>query len=303
MEPEATLMGSIWGLVLGTIILRPYFLLFFLTYLVGSTVHLGLMRAILFAILGYALAWLSEYSSIHTGIPYGLYNYIETTRGRELWVMGVPFMDSMSFVFLAYAAYSMALVVVAPIVSSRRMIYLLETKKARASWAATILGALFFVYLDIIIDPVALQGSRWFLGQIYHYPHGGAYFGVPLSNFVGWFIVGFLLIRTLQATDRFLDVKGVKDRFAGHCRWRHLGGPALYAGVILFNLWVTFSIGEHTMGWAGVFIVLFPSVLLCQGVRRKLLRRDMDQAVAEHLADFPAVVIPGLSPTKKPIQG
>ena len=181
------------------------------------------------------------------------------------------------------------------------MIYLLETERQEASWGATVLGALFFVYLDIIIDPVALQGSRWFLGQIYHYPHGGVYFGVPISNFVGWFIVGFLLIRMLQAIDRFLDIKGVKDRFAGHRRWRYLFGPALYAGVILFNLWVTFSIGEYTMGWAGVFLVLLPSVLLCQGVRRKLFCPDHDQAVKAHLADFPAAVVLGLSAPRKPV--
>ena len=40
--------------------------------------------------LGYALAWLSEYSSIHTGIPYGLYKYIETTRGRGTLGDGCP---------------------------------------------------------------------------------------------------------------------------------------------------------------------------------------------------------------------
>jgi uncharacterized membrane protein len=296
-------MQSIPSLLLHTIILRPYFFLFFLTYLAGATMHLGLARALLFGALGYILAWLSEYSSIHTGIPYGLYHYIETTRGRELWVMGVPFMDSMSFVFLAYAGYSMALMVISPILSSRGTIYLLETKKVRWSWGAAVLGALFFVYLDIIIDPVALQGGRWFLGQIYHYPNGGIYFGVPISNFIGWFVVGFLLIRTLQAIDRLLDVKRVRDRFAGRFRWRYLIGPALYAGVILFNLSVTFSIGEYAMGWTGVFLVLLPCALLCWGVRLKLFCPDPEEAIAAHLADFPGVVMPGLSAAKRPISG
>ncbi len=296
-------MQSIPSLLLHTIILRPYFLLFFLTYLAGSTMHLGLIRALLFAALGYLLAWLSEYSSIHTGIPFGLYHYIETTKGEELWVMGVPFMDSMSFVFLAYAGYSMALMVISPILYSRGTIYLLETKKVRWSWGGTILGALFFVYLDIIIDPVALQGGRWFLGQIYYYPHGGVYFGVPISNFIGWFVVGFLLIRTLQGIDRFLDVKRVRDRFAGRGRWRYLLGPALYAGVILFNLSVTFSIGEYAMGWTGIFLVLLPCALLCWGMRIKRLYTGRDEAVAAHLADFPGVVMPGISPPKRPAGG
>jgi putative membrane protein len=296
-------MESIPSLVLHTIILRPYFFLFFLTYLAGCTMHLGLIRALLFAVLGYSLAWLSEYSSIHTGIPYGLYHYIETTKGKELWVMGVPFMDSMSFVFLAYASYSMALMVISPILYSRGTIYLLETKKVRGSWSASVLGALFFVYLDIIIDPVALQGGRWFLGQVYHYPYGGVYFGVPISNFIGWFIVGCLLIRMLQEIDRFLDAKRVRDRLAGRRQWRYLFGPALYMGVILFNLSVTFSIGEYTVGWVGVFLVLLPSVLLCWVVKIKLFYPDKEEAVAAHITDFPGVAVPGLSPARKPAQG
>ena len=114
MEPEATLMGSVWGLVLGHHYPEALLSPLFLTYLAGSTMHLGLDEGNAVRHHRLRLAWLSEYSSIHTGIPYGLYQYIETTRGRELWVMGVPFMDSMSFVFLAYAAYSMALVVISP---------------------------------------------------------------------------------------------------------------------------------------------------------------------------------------------
>ena len=33
---------------------------------------------------------------------------------QELWVAGVPFMDSLSYVFLAYASYSLALVALTP---------------------------------------------------------------------------------------------------------------------------------------------------------------------------------------------
>ena len=54
------------------------------------------------------------------------------------------------------------------------------------------------VTLDIVIDPLALRGYRWFLGQIYGYPEPGVYFGVTLSNFGGWFLVALGLIRVLQ---------------------------------------------------------------------------------------------------------
>src|SRR5512143_2134124 len=112
-------MESLFHLLLGTIVLRPYVFIFLLAYLLGCSLHLGVKRAVLFCIAGYLIAWLSEYSSIHNGIPYGYYYYVERTKGRELWVMGVPFMDSLSYVFLAYASYCMALLVSSPFLFSR----------------------------------------------------------------------------------------------------------------------------------------------------------------------------------------
>jgi uncharacterized membrane protein len=105
----------------------------------------------------------------------------------------------------------MALIATSPIVRSGATIYLLETRKIRNSVRVRLLGATFFVCLDVIIDPVALRGSRWFLGQIYGYPQPGVYFGVPISNFAGWFAMGFVLIWALQAIDRFMEMKRLKN--------------------------------------------------------------------------------------------
>jgi putative membrane protein len=276
---------------IGTALLRPYFVAFLLTYFLACSLHLGVKRAILFAVAGYLLAWAAEYSSIHTGVPFGPYYYIETTRNDELWVKGVPFMDSMSFVFLAYAAYSMALMVVSPFVRGRG-IYVLETRRIRRSLGTTLLGTLFFVYLDIIIDPVSLQGSKWFLGQIYGYPGGGAYFGVPIWNFLGWFVVGFLLILVLQSIDRLLARAGTNDAFGKTWARRHMLGPALYVSIILFNLSVAFAIGEYNILWAGIFIVSLPFSLIVSLLSRPLTGASLEDAIRAHLQDFPGVHVP-----------
>ena len=244
-----------------------------------------------FCVTGYLIAWLSEYSSIHNGIPYGYYFYIEQTKGKELWVLGVPLMDSLSYVFLAYASYSMALVIISPLLRAGGMIYVLETKKIRNSLFTAVLGAILFVYLDIIIDPVALLGNRWFLGQIYGYPERGIYFGVPISNFVGWLAVGFLMIYALQKIDGLLqrmpDCSGCKYR------WRHLIGPGLYYGVLIFNLSITLYIHEYNLVWVGIFIVVLPSILLYYLMKIKLYPQDLNNALKAHLSDFPQVTIPG----------
>jgi uncharacterized membrane protein len=281
-------MESICAQIFDTILLRPYVFAFFAVYLFSCSLHLGLKRAVFFCVAGYLIAWLSELSSIHTGIPYGLYSYTGLTKGKEIWVLGVPFMDSLSYVFLAYASYSMALMVTSPVAVYRRVLCVLETRKIRSSQYTRVLGALFFVYIDIVVDPVALQGSRWFLGHLYEYPVRGVYFGVPISNFIGWFVVGYGMIYVLQKTDAFL-FRG-RDLSGHRHPWRHLVGPALYLCVLIFNLSVTFSIREYTLGWVGIFIFLLPLVLVFSMIKFKLSLGNTDNAIDAHVRDFPDAI-------------
>jgi uncharacterized membrane protein len=280
-------MESFFQQLLNTVVLRPYVFVFLAVYLIGCSMQLGVKRSLIFCVAGYLITWLSEFSSIHTGIPYGYYYYIESTRGHELWVLGVPFMDSLSYVFLIYASYSMALFTVSPVVLSRGMLYLLETRTIRRSLFVAVLSSIYCVYLDIIIDPVALRGSRWFLGQIYGYPEAGAYFGVTIANFIGWVIVGFILVYALQRIDYILARKGTRDFAAYGFRWRYLIGPGLYCGILAFNLFMTFYIGEQNIGWVGIFIVLMPAVLIFTITRTKLSSGNTDLSIEQHLRDFP----------------
>ncbi|OPX19784.1 MAG: hypothetical protein BZ151_07395 [Desulfobacca sp. 4484_104] len=254
-------MEGFWGLLFGTLGLRPYVFIFLAVYLVIATWHLGWGRALIYLILGYMLAWGSEFSSIHTGFPYGRYIYIEATRSQELWVLGVPFMDSLSYVFLSYASYTVALLALAPIRPTPSGFYGLETDLGRCSVGTLILASVLFVTLDVIIDPVALRGYRWFLGQIYGYPEPGVYFGIPLSNFLGWLVVGLVMIAVLQQVTRLPDwnrwLSWGKRNFAGQM----LLGPALYVAILAFNLVVTFYIGETLLGLVGCFIYI-PMVTL-----------------------------------------
>ena len=56
--------------------------------------------------------------------------------------------------------------------------------------------------LDVIIDPVAFLGDRFFLGKIYGYAEDGAYFHVPFSNQLGWWLVSATTIALVIALDR-----------------------------------------------------------------------------------------------------
>ena len=186
------------GLLAGTVWLRPYVFVFLGAYLLIAIWHLGARRALAFLVLGYLISWAAEFCSINFGFPFGEYLYIPATLDRELWVAGVPFMDSLSYVFLAYASYSLALVALTPGRWEGGRFFLEEAPALQGSWRPLVLGAVLMVTLDIVVDPLALRGYRWFLGQIYGYPEPGIYFGVTLSNFAGWFLVALGLIGVLQ---------------------------------------------------------------------------------------------------------
>jgi putative membrane protein len=215
------------GLLWGTVLLRPYVFCFLAGYLIAATRDLGWRRTLAFLPWGFAVAFASEISSIHNGFPYGLYHYLPEQLDQ------VPFMDSLSYVFLNYAAYSLARLWLARPDGSGPKRHTLVT---------VLLGAALVTWLDMIIDPVSLRGEEWFLGKIYYYPDGGSHFGVPWSNYAGWFVTGCAIQGGLALSERFWPAPG------DDTPQRVWMGAAIYAGVALFILsvawWIDLARGE-----------------------------------------------------------
>jgi putative membrane protein len=125
------------------------------------------------------------------------------------------------------------------------------------------------MYLDIIIDPVALRGDRWFLGKIYFYPNGGSYFGITIANFLGWYFVCFVIVRLFVFLERafFAGASNLKFGVRSY-RYKALGAVGLYFGVLGFNLFMTFWIGERELGVVGVIIILPLITLIALAIGR-----------------------------------
>jgi putative membrane protein len=245
-------MLEILRLLAGTVLLRPYVFIFFAAYLFLAITAMGWRRTLLFTVIAYLIALVCEYSSVHNGFPFGLYYYIPVTTDKELWIAGVPFMDSLSFTFLSYVSYEMAIFLRSPLNIGSRDLQVISLKKVRESWLTSLLAGLLMMYLDIVIDPVALQGQKWFLGKIYYYPNGGQYFGVTIANFIGWCFICVLILRVFIFAQQW-----IRSAARGwHIPFRGLGAAGLYFGVLGFNLTMTFLIGEKMMGWASTFIGL-----------------------------------------------
>jgi putative membrane protein len=275
------------ALLLSTIALRPYIYIFLAAFLFIATINYGLATTILFALLTYASALLCEVSSIHNGFPFGLYHYVEATRGREIWVAGVPVFDSLSFTFLAFASYTVALMLSAPLEREGFNLRLLDTWEIRRSPRVWLMAALFMVMIDMVADPLSVLGSRWFLGRVFWYDPPGPYFGVPISNYLGWFLLGSITVATFQVLDARLN-RGRAKPFGA---WpglpsRALLGPLLYLATAGFGLTMLFLIGAGPVAWAGLFIYL-PMIALTFHILTRRESYGGEAARARHLADFP----------------
>ena len=255
-------------LLLGTLTLRPYVFAFVALFVVAGIADLGWRRTLLFAAWVWPVAWLAEFSSTRTGLPFGLYHYTGVTHGQEIYLADVPLMDSLSFTFLAYASLCLARAALA------------GRDRAVSAPGLALLSGTVMMLLDVVVDPLAVRGDRWFLGRIFFYPAGGAYFGVPISNFLGWIFVGtvgvggYLALSGLERRRAgtappppsrrgaggagvigLRDAAGAPERSprvpVGAVGRRVWPGVALYYVVLAFNLAVTGWIGEWVLLLAG----------------------------------------------------
>ena len=241
-------------LILGTLVLRPYVFAFVACFFVAGAFDLGWRRTLVFAGWVCPFVWLAEFVSTRVGVPFGLYHYTGTTRGQEIYIANVPLIDSLSFTFLAYGSFCLARVAL--------------NGKATGGWWLALTSGILMMMLDVVIDPIAVRGDRWFLGRIFYYQEEGVYFGVPLSNFIGWALVG-----TASVGGYLLLLRDGRGS-------RPAPGIAIYYAVLAFNFVVTAWIREWVLLGLGVLLHVTTAAVLYAVHRRPALRPGMESQKA-----------------------
>ena len=119
-------------------------------------------RAPLLVASGMLIGFISELAGLNFGFPFGKYTYLKFGQAQ---VLGVPIPVVLAWGIYLYASYlaSMALA------SGRR--------------ARLLLAPALMVLLDLAVDPVMVEAGYW------KWHEGGPWFGVPVENFAGWFLV------------------------------------------------------------------------------------------------------------------
>ncbi len=234
-------------LLIGTFWLRPYVFGFLAAFLLIALAEIGPRRTAAWMVVGFGIAFACEYSSTRNGFPFGLYHYLDGTRDRELWISNVPFMDSLSFVFLSFVGWGTA----------RRLLGVDPEEAASGRIACRpavlALGAALMVGIDVICDPVSLRGDRWFLGKIYYYEHPGTFFGIPLTNFLGWAFVAIVAIGSMMGLERLGWLGG---RPLGPLPKPAAWAPALYVAIVVFNAAIAFYVDLPIVGVLGLALAV-----------------------------------------------
>ncbi len=148
--------------------LKPYFQALTPFHLILSLgilllFHTDWNRSFLFfSSMAFLIGFGSEVLGVHTGFPFGNYEY-GSVLGVKLFE--VPIMIGVNWLLLVYLTGN-----------------LLE-KKVKNDFLAAGMGAGLMVAIDFLIEPVAIELEFWSW-------EGGE---IPLSNYVGWFAVAYLI--------------------------------------------------------------------------------------------------------------
>ncbi|HUB78384.1 MAG TPA: carotenoid biosynthesis protein [Bryobacteraceae bacterium] len=150
----------------------------------GSAVYgpRGILRFILLTLL---IGNLMEDLGVLTGFPYGHYHFT-AVMGPKIFT--VPILLGLAYTGMGYLAWTLACLILGdrgePLAGSR-----LFTRPA--------IAALVMVAWDFAQDPVWSN-----LVHAWTWHDGGAYFGVPLSNYAGWYLTVYLMFLAFALTLR-----------------------------------------------------------------------------------------------------
>ncbi|MBB5056808.1 putative membrane protein [Granulicella aggregans] len=120
-------------------------------------------------------AALFESLSLRTGFPFGRYHFTGV-MGPKLF--GLPFLLALAYLGIGYCSWILALLILR---------YQDTPLRGTRIFSAPMLASFIMLAWDLSMDPQWATIDRAWIWE-----DGGAFFGVPVSNFRGWYLTAFL---------------------------------------------------------------------------------------------------------------
>ncbi len=172
-EPAQTIYRYGWMLSGPSYVLLGAAAIFFhAAYRFGVPRALGLLAA------GTLLSLSAELIGTSTGLPFGPYSYT-TLLGYRIGGL-VPFPIPLSWFYMVYASLAI----------TGRILPARQSEISKAGWAFCA-GAILTAW-DVAMDPAMSKATTHWLWHT-----DGFFYGMPLSNWVGWFLTGSVVARAM----------------------------------------------------------------------------------------------------------
>lgn len=208
----------------------------------------GWLRGLLSGLLIIIFSYIAEAVGVGTGFPFGVYRYTNVLFPKLPG--NVPASVLFAWVLIVLGAYGC----------------LSALSKQRVSVTNALLGALLATLLDLEIEPVAFHREHYWEWLA---PGPINYYGVPLANFVAWFVITLLLLlcvgaifhrhhapkfggpRLAMLMPRILFVASLFMFALVDLTHGYYGAilPGVLAGIVLWTIWLY---GHSRLGSQGV---------------------------------------------------
>lgn len=184
--------GFLFALVSLLIIVMPVVILF-----LHAIWMLGWRRGLLFIVLAGVTGFIFEVIGVNLNMFFGgEYYYSSEHFGPLLWQ--VPIVIALYWAVFIYSGYSITnsflawIKKVKPTVKDK-----LRFNSLLALFFMVVIDAAIVVGLDLFMDPILVDSGAW------TWVNGGDYFGVPIGNFIGWFVVVLIVTAIFRIIEYF----------------------------------------------------------------------------------------------------
>lgn len=165
-----------------------------LLLIIHSFITLSVFRSLIFIFLASGIGALMEYIGMRNGTFFGGH-YIYKP---QLTIFTVPISVIFYWAVFIYTGYCL----------TNSFIYWLNKSKPNLKnknifllFLTILLDGYFVTAIDLFMDPIAVKSGSW------KWLDGGPYFGIPIGNFIGWFIVTIMVVGIFRTYEYFFPKK------------------------------------------------------------------------------------------------
>jgi putative membrane protein len=145
--------------------------------LLHGAIRYGITGIAVFLLVTLAVSNVMEDASVLTGFPFGHYHYTDVL-GSKLFL--VPILIGPAYFGTIYLCWMLATILLRT--DARR--------DALATLAVPVVAAFMVVGWDACIDP-----GHATIEHLWIWENGGGHFGVPLTNFLGWYFTAYVILQ------------------------------------------------------------------------------------------------------------